>query len=223
MHRVQEEEIVSEMQSPAIGSLAEALAKAQGSMESPAKTKRAKIESQKGAYSYTYADLADVIDATRKPLSANGLSVAQIISYEGSALILTTQLQHASGEWLRSTYPLPLHQRPQDQGSAITYARRYALCALLGIAAEDDDDGAAAQQAKPAPAKSERKAEPAKSETLPLSEEEQHRLANWLASLEGRHGTEDLAIARKAADKLTPGALKAKVMDAIEKWAKAAA
>lgn len=210
---------MSDMQSQTIGALAEALAKAQGSMESPAKTKRAKIESQKGSYSYTYADLSDIIDATRKPLSANGLSVAQIISYDGAALILTTQLQHASGEWLRSTYPLPLHQRPQDQGSAITYARRYALCALLGIAAEDDDDGQAAQQAtKPA---QKAKAEPPA--TLPLSEDEEHKLANWLASLEIRHGAEDLAIARKAADKLTSAVLKAKVLDAIERYAKRAA
>ena len=211
---------MSEMQSQTIGALAEALAKAQGSMESPAKTKRAKIESQKGSYSYTYADLSDIIDATRKPLSENGLSVAQIISYDGAALILTTQLQHASGEWLRSTYPLPLHQRPQDQGSAITYARRYALCALLGIAAEDDDDGQAAQQAKPQPAKKpEPKPSPA---TLPLSDEEQQKVANWEASLETHHSPEQLAVARDKARDIRSAALKAAVMAVIERWAKAA-
>lgn len=210
------------MQSQTIGALAEALAKAQGSMESPAKTKRAKIESQKGSYSYTYADLADVIDATRKPLSVNGLSVAQIISFDGAALILTTQLQHASGEWMRSTYPLPLHQRPQDQGSAITYARRYALCALLGIAAEDDDDGQAAQQAKP-PAPKASAPKPKPSETLPLSEEEQQKLANWQAGLETHHAPEQLQVARDKASKIGSGALRASVLDAIEKWAKAAA
>lgn len=211
---------MSEMQSQTIGALADALAKAQGAMESPAKTKRAKIESQKGSYSYTYADLADVIEATKKPLSANGLSVAQIISYDGSGLILTTQLQHASGEWLRSTYPLPLHQRPQDQGSAITYARRYALCALLGIAAEDDDDGQAAQQAKPQPAKKpEPKPSPA---TLPLSDEEQQKVANWEASLETHHSPEQLAVARDKARDIRSAALKAAVMAVIERWAKAA-
>lgn len=210
---------MSEMQSNTIGALAEALAKAQGAMASPAKTKRAKIESQKGSYSYTYADLADVIEATRKPLADNGLSCCQIISYDGQALLLTTQLQHASGEWLRSTYPLPLHQRPQDQGSAITYARRYALCALLGIAAEDDDDGAAAQAAKPAQAK----AKAAAPETLPLSEDEAQKLANWEAGLETHHAPEQLQVAREKAAKISSAALKAQVMGAIERWAKAAA
>lgn len=207
------------MQSEKIGALAEALAKAQGSMASPAKTKRAKIESQKGSYSYTYADLADVIEATRKPLSDNGLSCCQIISYDGQGLLLTTQLQHASGEWLRSTYPLPLHPRPQDQGSAITYARRYALCALLGIAAEDDDDGVAAQAAKPAQAK----AKAAAPETLPLSEDEAQKLANWEAGLETHHAPEQLQVAREKAAKISSAALKVKVLDAIERWAKAAA
>lgn len=207
------------MQSEKIGALAEALAKAQGAMSSPAKTKRAKIESQKGSYSYTYADLADVIEATRKPLAENGLSCCQIISYDGQALLLTTQLQHASGEWLRSTYPLPLHQRPQDQGSAITYARRYALCALLGIAAEDDDDGAAAQAAKPAPAR----AKAAAPVTLTLSDEEAQKLANWEASLETHHAPEQLQVAREKAAKISSAALKAQVMGAIERWAKSAA
>lgn len=215
---------MSDMQSQTIGALAEALAKAQGSMESPAKTKRAKIESQKGSYSYTYADLSDIVDAIRKPLSENGLSVAQVISYDGQALVLTTQLQHASGEWLRSTYPLPLHQRPQDQGSAITYARRYALCALLGIAAEDDDDGQAAQQAKPpatkAPAAKPPNNPPA---TLPLTEDDQQKLANWEASLETKHSPEDIARARKNASVLQSAALKAAVMDAIERHAKRSA
>lgn len=206
------------MQSEKIGALAEALAKAQGAMSSPAKTKRAKIESQKGSYSYTYADLADVIEATRKPLADNGLSCCQIISYDGQALLLTTQLQHASGEWLRSTYPLPLHQRPQDQGSAITYARRYALCALLGIAAEDDDDGAAAQAAKPAPAR----AKAAAPVTL-ISDEEAQKLANWEASLETHHAPEQLQVAREKAAKISSAALKAHVMGAIERWAKSAA
>lgn len=215
---------MSEMQSAAIGNLAEALAKAQGAMTSPAKTKTAKIESQKGSYSYRYADLSDIIDAIRKPLSDNGLSVAQVISYEGTALILTTQLQHASGEWLRSTYPLPLHQRPQDQGSAITYARRYALCALLGIAAEDDDDGQAAQQAKPPAPKAPAPKPPSKpAETLPLSEEEQQKLANWQASLETHHAPEQLQVAREKAGKISSAALRAAVLDACEKWAKAAA
>lgn len=207
------------MQSEKIGALAEALAKAQGAMSSPAKTKLAKIESQKGSYSYTYADLADVIEATRKPLADNGLSCCQIISYDGQALLLTTQLQHASGEWLRSTYPLPLHQRPQDQGSAITYARRYALCALLGIAAEDDDDGAAAQAAKPAPAR----AKAAAPVTLPLSEEDAQKLANWQASLETHHAPEQIQVARDKAARISSAALKAAVMAAIERWAKAAA
>src|SRR5687767_1670860 len=131
------------MQSDHIGELAMALAKAQAEIKPPAKGRTAKIKSEKGSYEYKYADLADVIECYRAPLSKHGLAVAQTMRPDGGLIILTTTLLHTSDQWVGSEYPIPSYQRPQEQGSAITYARRYAVTALLGIAAEDDDDGAA--------------------------------------------------------------------------------
>jgi hypothetical protein len=142
------------MQSSAsIVSLAEALSKAQGELKPLAKSKEAKIPGKEGktGYSYSYADLADVIECFRPALAKHGLSVIQPITMAAEGhLVLLTRLLHSSGEWIESEYPLKSYDRPQEQGSAITYARRYALTALLGIAAEDDDDGKRAQDAEPA-------------------------------------------------------------------------
>lgn len=144
------------MQSESIGKLADALSKAQAAIKPPKKGKTAKVQTKDGgSYSYSYADLADVIECYRAPLSANGLALTQLMRLQDGHMVLVTKLAHSSGEWLASEYPVATYVRPQEQGSAITYARRYAATAMLGIAAEDDDDGAAAQtgEAKTAPAK----------------------------------------------------------------------
>ena len=103
------------------------------------------MKTNKGySYSYNYADLADVLDAVRPVLAKHGLAVAQTVMLESS---LNSWLLHTSGQWIRSEYGVVLGEdvpdTPQARGSALTYARRYALCALLGIAAEEDDDGTA--------------------------------------------------------------------------------
>jgi ERF superfamily len=85
-----------------------------------------------------YATLGNVIETVREPLAKHGLSYAQFPDGDG----LTTILFHDSGEWIKATAALKLDkQTPQGQGSGITYMRRYALSAALGIATEDDDDG----------------------------------------------------------------------------------
>jgi ERF superfamily len=92
-----------------------------------------------------YATLENVIDTIRPTLKKNGLSFAQFPDGDG----LTTILMHTSGEWLEASSAMTVRDAtPQGQGSAITYLRRYALSAVLGIATEEDDDGNAA--AKPA-------------------------------------------------------------------------
>ncbi len=133
------------MQSENIGNLAKALSGAQAAMKPPKKAKTAKL----GTYSYHYADLADVIEAAREPLSKNGLACVQSMLQRDGHIVLRSVLMHESGEWIASEYPIAAYAKPQEQGSAITYGRRYTLTALLGIAAEDDDDGAAAQEAQP--------------------------------------------------------------------------
>lgn len=124
------------IKSPEIKNLATALNKFQAEVE-PVK---------KGAsnpfFKSKYADLASIIEAIRKPLSDNGLSFAQFPAGDGG---LTSILMHTSGEWIEETYIMkPVDAKPQTAGSAITYMRRYALGAMLGIATEEDDDGNAA-------------------------------------------------------------------------------
>lgn len=122
--------------------IAAALAKAQARMTNPPKTKTAKVYRSKDkgggfSHSYQYADLADVLDHVRGPLAENGLAIIQIVTPG----MLITRLVHESGQWFESNYPLPQTAiDPQAMGSAITYARRYSICPLLGIAGETDDD-----------------------------------------------------------------------------------
>lgn len=122
----------------ALNELADALAKAQASFPVIEKTRTATINSAKGSYSYTYADLSDIFRALREPLSKNGLSVVQVIN----STILQTVLMHTSGQRIVSYSILTCAAAdPKVSGAELTYRRRQALCAILGIAAEDDTDG----------------------------------------------------------------------------------
>lgn len=118
--------------------LATALAKAQGAMKPAAK------DSMNPHFKNKYADLASVWEACREPLSKNGLSVVQVPEFEGESGWLRTILMHSSGESIESRFPLrPQQQTAQGLGSAISYARRYTLAAMVGVVAEDDDGEAA--------------------------------------------------------------------------------
>lgn len=97
-----------------------------------------------------YADLASILEAIKQPLLENELSYVQFPVGDGG---LTTILMHSSGEYIEETFFMrPVGTKPQDLGSALTYARRYALGAVLGIATESDDDGATASKGKQAAA-----------------------------------------------------------------------
>ena len=102
-----------------------------------------------------YADLASCWDACREPLAANGLSVVQMPCNDTpDSVALETILMHTSGQWISSVFSMPVSKHDaQAVGSAITYARRYALAAVVGIAPEDDDGNLASgksETAKPA-------------------------------------------------------------------------
>lgn len=124
--------------------LDKALVKAQGEFGPIDKNREATIVSEKGRYTYKYADLADVLKAVQPALTKNGLAQTQrtgIVWREDRAnLVIYTELRHESGEKIVSEWPLALQQRPQQTGALLSYFRRYALCALLGIAAEDMED-----------------------------------------------------------------------------------
>ncbi len=133
--------------SPTIGKLVEGLAKAQLKFDPVLK------DNENPAFRSKYADLATVIESTRKHLAVEGVSVIQMPHAEfgeGDAkiLTLTTMLAHSSGEWIATDLSLPAMMRErfdaQSVGSAITYARRYALAAMTCVAQEDDDGNKAA-------------------------------------------------------------------------------
>lgn len=134
---------------PALDKLAAALSKAQADLKNPPKTRTVKIQAKTGgSYTYHYADLADVLDCVRETLAQNGLAVTQIVTRRDTGTVLLTRLLHTSGQYVESEYPLPSLAGAQEMGSAITYARRYSLCPLLGIAGETDDDAQQAEEAQ---------------------------------------------------------------------------
>ena len=122
------------MQSETTNELSAALAKAQGEM------KAATFNKINPHFKNRYADLAAVVDAIRVPLSSHGLSYTQTTEVREGGFVLVTTLRHASGQWVASEYPLPVGAKPQELGSALTYARRYSLSAIACIAADEDDD-----------------------------------------------------------------------------------
>jgi hypothetical protein len=154
--------------------LAAAFAAAQVEMPDITKGRRAKVEMKGGgSYSYTYADLSDVLEAVRPILGKHGLFVTQDCIRRANMIDTYTTLGHLSGESV-DFGPMSFEAggTPQTAGSAVTYARRYALLAALGLATEDDDGQAAAQAPKAAPRKQapppdETSAEPAKPGNTP--------------------------------------------------------
>ncbi len=140
--------------SPEIGKIAAALAKAQGAFGKVIKESTAKLKGKTEAgkvydYSYTYATLGDTIAAIRVALSLNEIAVLQPATFDHNQATVTTRLIHSSGQWIASDISMPVAgDKAQAVGSAITYGRRYALQAMVGLA-PDDDDGAAAQANPP--------------------------------------------------------------------------
>ena len=124
-----------------IGELAKALASAHKEFKPVLK------DASNPFFKSKYADLAGVIEATSDALSKNGLVVIQSPRLKENRVSVTTLLAHSSGQWLRDELELPLSKfDAQGAGSAITYARRYAYQAVVGVAAEDDDGNAASQK-----------------------------------------------------------------------------
>src|SRR6266571_97264 len=134
--------------SESVAALASALAKAQAELINPEKSLTATIRTGRlgeGERSFRYAPLSSGLDIVRKTLGQHEIATMQTTAVDQtSGLInLTTVLAHASGEWIASDWPVcPTAglATPQRMGMALTYARRYALFTLVGIAGEDDLD-----------------------------------------------------------------------------------
>ena len=130
-----------------IGTLAAALAKAQAEIVNPEKSLTATIESpfpREGQRTFRYASLSTGLDIVRKCLGQHEIATVQstAIDRDSGLIKLTTTLVHASGEWVSSDWPVcpTTETAPHRMGAALTYARRYALFTLVGIAGEDDLD-----------------------------------------------------------------------------------
>ena len=131
-----------------IGALALALSKLQGEVKN--------VVADKQAYGYMYADLASVLENTRPLLSKYELSVTQLCGTDAAGVNVETVLLHSSGEWLSTSIVVPTSvskglSAAQAVGVCITYGRRYALCALLGVAQVDEDTDAAIPKDEPRP------------------------------------------------------------------------
>ena len=145
--------------SPEINEITAALVKAQAAF--PVLRPDSKVEIRKDR-EHRYASLGAVLEAIRGPLSANGIAYTQVLADmvvtparkrvknrpatpESRGTFLVTTLLHTSGQWIGSRFPIPLAIRidPQAVGSYITYARRYSIAAITGLAVEDDDGQAA--------------------------------------------------------------------------------
>jgi len=128
--------------SPSIAAISEAFVKAQSEFEA------AKKLSQNPAYRSKYADISSVIETVLPPLNKNGIAVIQPARLEGQLVVVTTRLQHKSGEFWEQDLSIPAVNRDrfdaQSVCTGITYARRYGLTSMACLATEDDDGNAAA-------------------------------------------------------------------------------
>lgn len=142
-----------------IGAIAAALARAQAELTNPEKTLTAQIRSpflRDDDRTFRYASLASGLDIVRKSLSQQEIATIQTTRVEPATghIHLTTLLAHSSGEWISSDWPVCAArdiEAPHRMGAALTYARRYALFALVGIAGEDDLDAPDAVASPPEP------------------------------------------------------------------------
>lgn len=126
-----------------------ALAELQTQLPRISKDLTAKVQTKTGGnYTYTYADLALISREVLPLLGKLGLSFVSRPTTVNGKFVLVYELRHVSGEMLDGEYPLPDRGTPQEIGGAITYARRYCLCAVTGVAPDDDDhDAIAAEKA----------------------------------------------------------------------------
>lgn len=158
------------LQSEHINELMASLAKAQSEMSHAVK------DSTNPHFKSKFADLAAVWQACREPLAKNGLAVTQTMDFAGEKQILVTTLGHSSGQWIKSMVALPIQkQGPQELGSCLSYCRRYALAAMVGVYQDDDDAEVASKQSR----------EPVKVSAVPvqkavLNAEQEKILNTWI-------------------------------------------
>lgn len=133
------------LQSESIAKLVEALAKAQAKITAPPRNREVTVRPRNGGtpYKFEYTTLDALIEHVRGPLTQNGLWFTQTMQrgVDNSGFFLCTTLVHSSGEWIASEMPIyDSNGTNQEMGSLLTYRKRYALSAILGLASDMDDD-----------------------------------------------------------------------------------
>lgn len=124
------------LESQSIQNIVPALIKFQKDVEDPKK------DAANAHFRMKYVTIDNLIKTIKPTLAKHDLAFTQDVTSEGGLVVVTSTLYHKSGEWLRAVTRLPVDkQTPQGTGSAFTYAKRYSLSALLGISADEDDDG----------------------------------------------------------------------------------
>jgi hypothetical protein len=126
--------------SDTIGAISAALAKAQAELKNPPKNKT------NPHFKSKYVDLSDGLDEIRKTLGKHQVAFIQGPMVVDGMVLLHTRLAHSSGEWIESIYPVSGLDKHQAMGSAMTYARRYTIFSMVGVAGDDDDDGNSASE-----------------------------------------------------------------------------
>jgi hypothetical protein len=168
---------------PTIDLIAAALAKAQATLSNVSKDKANPFFKSK------YADLGSVLDSIRGPLADNDLAIVQTTEYIDGVTLLCTALLHKSGQSICGRYPIiSTKQDPQGYGSAMTYARRYTIMAIVGVAAEDDDANAASavpNAPRPQPVHVQAPA-PVAPVTAPVAQPTKPKTGSWTIPLTGK-------------------------------------
>lgn len=181
-------------------SLAAALAKLQTQLPRITKSETADT----GKYSYTYAGLADISAQVLPLLGAVGMAFTAKPTYDANGrYVLLCRLLHVSGETDEGVYLLPTSGSPQALGSAITYGRRYLLCAMVGVAPDEDDDGAVAAAAAEQPRTAQRASKPAtERKTATRSASRSRRPAPAEPPLPGEEATGEPRVTRAQQNKM---------------------
>ncbi|MND38634.1 ERF superfamily protein [compost metagenome] len=186
------EENATQVRDP-LAALYASLAKAQGEFQPLAKNREVEITMKSGGkFKFRYADLEAALACTRPALAKHGLAVIQTIS--GKELI--TQLVHADGGWISSSIDMPANTGGdiKSYGATITYLRRYAYCALLCVAADDDldENGEAAGEQPPQQTNQQK---PARTGLPPYTDEQlQKNLADWRTAVADKRTTPERII-----------------------------
>jgi hypothetical protein len=176
----------------------EALAALQMDLPRITKDHTAEVKSERtGArYTYSYADLAQVSAEVLPRLGKLGLSFTSRPTMVDGKFVLVYELRHVSGESIDGVYPLPERGTPQEVGGAITYARRYCLCAVTGVAAEGDDKDA--EKAERSAKRSQRQSgQEQNGGEPPITAEQQRRMQKAFRDLEISDRNEKLQYAIK--------------------------